>query len=119
MIDLMKMQARDYSVMTRHLKADRRKAGRTLSGTAVGSNYRNRMDMLQDLITLERMVRGMKHNSRHLHLARAFIKGTPYKVVEQDVREGNAPDLRSIISVLDMFDEFFYEEHVREWLYAA
>lgn len=62
----------------------------------------------------ERMaVRGL---ARHVHLARAFLKGKDYRDVEQTTREGNEPDLEALMSVFNNFDLYPPMEYVRAWM---
>jgi hypothetical protein len=46
----------------------------------------------------------VRREARHSQLARAFLKGQDYHVVEQKVREGNAPNLQHLAKIVDQFN---------------
>lgn len=56
-----------------------------------------------------------KHN-RAVHLARAFLKGTPYRVVEISTREGNSPKAEDIFDRLYVSGATANLGFVKTWL---
>lgn len=61
----------------------------------------------------------VRKESRLLHLARAFVKGQPYKEVEASVREGNEMDPISLLMVLKIWGVWGEPEVLQRWLEAA
>lgn len=62
----------------------------------------------------ERM--SLRKYNRATHLARAFLKGTPYKTVEQSVRDNNQPDPVEVFDKLYMAGSDAGLGFVKEWL---
>lgn len=57
-----------------------------------------------------------KRHNRAVHLARSFLKGTPYKVVEQSVRKGNEPKVDEVFDKLYMSGATATRTFVKSWL---
>lgn len=68
-------------------------------GVAVSWSLRNLKEYSSEM-EMMRLMQGdkaaNKSIARSAHLAHAYIKGTPYLMVENTIREGNEPDLEGI-----------------------
>lgn len=117
-MDLMKIAHRVNSSSLTVLGSELRTAQRRFGKTAQGSNEKPQAfsDALRSLRGISDMRLELRSQVRHLHLARAYLKGTPYKQVENSVRKGNKPSVSMIREALEDFDMYFYEEYIHEWL---
>lgn len=115
-MDLMKIAYEVNSSTVRIVSKELRKAQQNLSRTPFGDNYGKHFDSLYSVRELARLREGTRRDARHLHLARAFLKGTPYRMVEETTREGNKPDAETIREILADYDMFYYEEYLSFWL---
>lgn len=53
---------------------------------------------------------------RHLHLARTFMSGRDYLSAENQVREGNKPDITYIRDILRDFGVEVQPQYIKEWV---
>ena len=62
---------------------------------------------------------GLRWETRHAHLAYAFLRDTPYRKLEERVHSGNHPDPEKIHKMVERFGGSRNAGEVEEWLKAA
>lgn len=103
MINLAKEMKMEYQVNAHEatlLRKDEVKlTKRARKCRTLGSNGLFRVEAERIDAYNERML--LRKEQRYLHLARALLKGTPYKVVETTTREGNEPNLNELTDTIE------------------
>ena len=114
--ELMKLEATTLTHEARVLRKWELKAkNKAMKARAKGKNF-SRWDETQARCMSERMC--LKHDARLLHVARAYLKGHPYKVVEQGVREGNELNIEHLSWELASWGYDRNQEELKEWMEA-
>ncbi len=61
----------------------------------------------------------VRDETRHALLAMGFVKGTPYRRIEQATREGNEPNAERIANKLKRMCRYTDVSEVQEWILAS
>ena len=112
--DMMKLDAASLAHDARLLRKWELKAkNRALKARAKGKNYPHYEEQ-QSMYQSERMP--LKRDARLLHLARAYVKGQDYHVVEQSTKAGNEVDPEFLVWELCSWGYTPDFSEVKEWL---
>lgn len=106
------INASSIVVLSKQLRGEQRR----LSRMNKGSNTQDYTAKRYTVKELEALRREVSSETRHLGLARAYLKGTPYLRVENSVRKGNEPSVKMIQKELANYDMYFFPEYLEAWL---
>jgi hypothetical protein len=113
-MDEMKLEAVLLAQEARyHRNQERKFARKERRRKANGKNF-SFFDMARQEHYAERMV--VRKEARYIQLARAWLKGTDYRVVEETTREGNEPDVACLALVLHEYGFNPPATYINQWI---
>lgn len=119
----LKVLSQELTAGSRTYRTDIRREGRKISRLSSLEHQSDKtFNIIGSCVARQAYMSGcrdtLKKTARNVHLARMFLKSTPYCQVESSVKESNEPNPEKISTVLSLYGEYVSTDQIKEWIEA-